>query len=256
MRRPAQHHLGPVARTGWSHPYTGVNGIAVFYNSGDPATPPAPPAVDPNPADPAVPPKPGPPAARTFTQAEVEALAAKEKAQGKRSAAKEFAEKHGFGSIEDAETFIAAARKAQEDALSEQEKLTRQLEADRKKIDDDRAALATDRRTVQLEQALTRRGAIDTDDTPNLQDAMALLERELRATPDADAVAIAEAADRIKARRPDFFGGAAPGAAANQLPPAPGGAPAGGPPARQAGGAKPGDRGRAIAEARGHKTAA
>jgi len=249
MRRPAQHHLGPVARTGWSHPYTGVNGIAVFYNSGDPATPPAPPAVDPNPADPAVPPKPGPPAARTFTQAEVEALAAKEKAQGKRSAAKEFAEKHGFGSIEDAETFIAAARKAQEDALSEQEKREKAL-ADR-----EAAAEAREQAAVQRERAANRRAVLvglgSTGD--DLEDAAALL----RVADDADDAAVAEAAAKLKERRPELFG-VTPATAppANQLPPAPGGAPAGGPPARQAGGAKPGDRGRAIAEARGHKTAA
>lgn len=255
MRRPAQpHRLGPTA-TAWAHPYTGVAGLAVFYNdggdppAGDPETPPAP--------------KPAPPAQRTFTQAEVEALAAKEKAQGKRSAAKEFAEKHGFTSIEDAEEFIAAARKAQEDALSEQEKQARQVEEERRRIEADKAALAAERRTVRLEQTLTRLGAVDTRDEqgneiPNLQDAMALLERELRAQPDADTDAITDAAQRIKARRPEFFGSpaAAQSAPVTQLPPAPGGAPAGGPPARQAPTGKPGDRGREMARLRGHKPAA
>lgn len=228
MRRPAQHPL-PGIRSAWAHPYTGLTGLSVFYNDGgDPA-----PAGDPAPE----PPKPAPPAQRTFTQAEVEALAAKEKAQGKRSAAKEFAEKHGFTTIEDAEAFIAAARQAQEAALSEQEKQARQVEEDRRKLEAEKASLAEERRTVRLEQALTRLGAIDTRDEqgneiPNLQDAMALLERELRTIPDVDPDAIAAAAGRIKARRPEFFGATPAPAAPQVLPPAPSGAPAGGPPSR------------------------
>ncbi|WP_331728854.1 hypothetical protein OG693_39555 (plasmid) [Streptomyces sp. NBC_01259] len=251
MRRPALHRTRrPAASSAWAHPYPAGLFSPVFYNDGG-----DPPAGDPAPADP---PKPAPPAQRTFTQAEVEALAAKEKAQGKRSAAKEFAEKHGFTTIEDAETFIAAARKAQDDALSEQEKQARQVAEERRTIEADKAALAAERRTVRLEQSLTRLGAIDTGDTPNLQDAMALLERELRATPDADADAITEAAERIKARRPAFFGVPTPAdpAPASQLPPAPGGAPAGGAPARQTPTGKPGDRGREMARLRGHKPAA
>lgn len=251
MRRPTQHHRTPAIQSAWAHPYAGTTALGVFYNDGgDP-----PPGGDPSPQDP---PKPAPPAQRTFTQPEVEALAAKEKAQGKRSAAKEFAEKHGFSTIEDAETFIAAARQAQEDALSEQEKQARQVAEERRTIEADRAALAAERRTVRLEQALTRLGAIDAEDAPNLQDAMALLERELRDTPDADTDAIAAAAERIKSRRPAFFGAATPAdtAPVSQLPPAPGGAPAGGPPARQTPTGKPGDRGREMARLRGHKPAA
>jgi hypothetical protein len=250
MRRPTQHHTTP-ASTVWAHPYTGVASLGVFYNDGGAGD-----ASDSASTDGQAP-KPAPPAQRTFTQAEVEALAAKEKAQGKRSAAKEFAEQHGFTTIEDAATFIAAARKAQEDALSEQEKQARQVAEERKTLEADRAALAAERRTVSLEQALTRLGAIDTDDAPNLQDAMALLERELRTTPDADTDAITAAAERIKTRRPAFFGATQPAdSAVTQLPPAPGGAPAGGPPARQAPTGKPGDRGREMARLRGHKPAA
>lgn len=238
MRRPAQHHYGPTARTTWAHPYTGALRLAVFYNDGG-----DPPAADPAPADP---PKPAPPAQRTFTQAEVEALAAKEKAQGKRSAAKEFAEKHGFGSIEDAEQFIATARKAQEDALSEQEKREKAL-ADR-----EAAAEAREKAAVARERAANRRAALvslgATGD--DLEDAAALL----RVADDADDAAIADAATQLKQRRPELFG-IAPDPAANQLPPAPGGSPAGGPPSRQNGTSKPGDRGREMARLRGHQRA-
>lgn len=240
MRRPAQHNLGPTARTAWAHPYAGVTGLAVFYNDGG-----DPPASDPAPADP---PKPGPPAARTFTQAEVEALAAKEKAQGKRSAAKEFAEKHGFGSIEDAETFIAAARKAEEDSLSEQQKREKAL-ADR-----EAAAEAREKAAIVRERAANRRAVLvglgSTGD--DLEDAAALL----RVADDADDATVADAAAKLKERRPELFGiTPTTDPAATQLPPAPGGAPAGGPPSRQSGTGKPGDRGREMARLRGHQRA-
>jgi hypothetical protein len=255
MRRPAHHHLGPVART-WAHPYHGVAGLAVFYNDGgqNPAVPPVvPPTTDPA----GDPPRPGPPAVRTFTQAEVEALAAREKAQGKRSAAKEFAEKHGFGTIEDAEEFIAAARKAQEDTLSEQERAQKQLAEDRARVESERTTLAAERRTLRREQALARLGAVDiTDDQgnviPNLADALAMLDRDLSSVPDADEQAVTEAATRLKARRPELFGAPATAPAGGQMPPAPGGAPAGGPPPRQVPAGKPGDRGREMARLRGH----
>lgn len=239
MRRPRLHRPIPAIEA-WARPYTGVASMAVFYN-GDPNTPPAPvPAPAPAPA-PVDPPKPGPPTQRTFTQEEVEALAAKEKAQGKRSAAKEFAEKHGFTTIEDAEAFIAAARQAQEAALSEQEKQAREFAEKQRKFEADQAAFAASQRALNLEKALTRLGALDlTDDqgneVPNLQDAMALLERELREAPDADEAAITEAAGRIKKRRPEFFGSPAATPAPQTLPPAPSGAPAGGPPRTPAAG--------------------
>ncbi|MFJ1900527.1 hypothetical protein [Streptomyces sp. NPDC088115] len=214
----------------------------MFYNDGG-----DPPAGDPAPTDP---PKPTPPAQRTFTQAEVEALAAKEKAQGKRSAAKEFAEKHGFTTIEDAETFIAAARQSQEAALSEQEKRERAL-ADREARADAREKAAADReRVANRRSILVGLGSTGED----LEDAAALL----RVADDADDSTINAAAEALKARRPELFGAARPAAdpTAPQLPPAPGGAPAGGPPARQTPTGKPGDRGREMARLRGHKPAA
>ncbi|MFF8422937.1 hypothetical protein [Streptomyces sp. NPDC015680] len=209
MRRPTQHHTTP-ANTVWAHPYTGVTGLGVFYNDG--GDPPAP--------DPADPPKPAPPAQRTFTQAEVEALAAKEKAQGKRSAAKEFAEKHGFSTIEDAETFIAAARKAQDDALSEQEKREREL-ADREARAEAREKAAEVReRAANRRAVLVGLGATGDD----LDDATALL----RVPDGADEATLQEAAVALKTRRPELFGTTP--APAGALPPAPAGAPAGGPP--------------------------
>jgi len=252
MRRPAQHRPGPTPAPGWAHPYTGLAGLAVFYNDG---------GTDPAPA-PSPTPKPGPPAApaaATFTQEDLERIAAKEKSQGERAGARkaleEFAAEHGFSNVDDAKAFIEAARKAQEDALSEQERAQKKLEDDQKAIATERQTIAAERRTLRREQALSRLGAIDaTDDQgntiPNLQDALAMLDRDLAATPDADEQTVAEAAAKLKARRPELFGTTSP-AQAGQMPPAPGGAPAGGPPPRTAPAGRPGDRGREMARLRG-----
>lgn len=216
MRRPTQHHNIPAIHSAWAHPYTGVAGLGVFYNDGGAAD-----ASDPASTDGQAP-KPAPPAQRVFTQAEVEALAAKEKAQGKRSAAKEFAEKHGFSTIEDAETFIATARKAQDDALTEQQKREKDL-ADREAKAEAREKAAEAReRAANRRAILVGLGATGDD----LEDASALL----RVPDDADDTTLQDAADKLKARRPELFGATPTPAAAAVLPPAPGGAPAGSPP--------------------------
>ncbi|MFB7222460.1 hypothetical protein [Streptomyces sp. NPDC056227] len=214
MRRPTQHHTTP-ATTAWAHPYTGVTGLGVFYNDGG----------DDGPAGTdGQAPKPAPPAQRVFTQAEVESLAAKEKAQGQRAGARtaleEFAAEHGFSNVDDAKAFIAAARKAQDDALTEQQKREREL-ADREAKAEAREKAAEAReRTANRRAVLVGLGATGDD----LDDASALL----RVPDDADEATLQDAADKLKARRPELFGAPAPAAAV--LPPAPGGAPAGGPP--------------------------
>jgi F0F1-type ATP synthase epsilon subunit len=256
MRRPAQHRTGPAA-PGWAHPYTGTDALAVFYNDG--GNPPVASAGDPSPAP--QPPKPAPPVTPTvsMTQDELNALAAKEKDQGKRAGARQaledFAKEHGFSNVDDAKAFIATARQAQQEALSEQERAQQQLEADRKRIEQQQAEIASTRRAMQREQALTRLGALDVLDdqgqvaAPNLQDALAILERELRDTPDAEPADVAAAAARVKQRHPALFG-QAPAPQSSLLPPAPGGAPATG---QRPGGAthKPGDQGREMLRRRG-----
>lgn len=235
MRRPAQHHPIPGITSTWAHPYTGVAALAVFHNDGgDP-----PEGGTPNPANP---PKPAPPAQRTFTQAEVEALAAKEKAQGKRSAAKEFAERHGFSTIEDAEAFIAAARESQDAALSEQQKRERELTEREAKAEAREKAAEARERTANRRAVLVSLGATGDD----LDDATALL----RVPDDADDTDVQEAADALKKRRPELFGTshqADPAA----VPPAPTGLPAAGVPRPGANQPKPGERGLAMLKRRG-----
>lgn len=248
MRRPTQHHRIPVIHTAWAHPYTGVAGLGVFYNDGG-----DPPAGDtPSPQDP---PKPGPPAGRTFTQDELTALAAKEKAQGERAGARAALEKVaadlGFTNLDDAKAFIEEGRKAKEAQMSEYEKRERELADREAKADAREKAAAARERIANRRAILAGLGATGVD----LEDAVALL----RVPDDADDTAIIEAAEALKGRRGELFGTARQDDSLNpvsQLPPAPGGAPAGGPPARQTPTGKPGDRGREMARLRGHKPAA
>ncbi|MFF8910503.1 hypothetical protein [Streptomyces olivaceoviridis] len=220
MRRPTQkHRLGPTPAPGWAHPYTGPAGLAVFYNDG--GTPPTP---TPAPADP---PKPSPPPAPTpvpqFTQEDLDRIAAKEKAQGQRAGARQaledFAAEHGFNSVDDAKAFIAAARKAEEAMKTEEQKRQEELDRREQELAARETAATTRERAAARRAVLVSLGAAGDD----LEDATALL----RIADDADEQAIQEAATALKERRPELFG-AKPAPQPSLLPPAPGGAPAGG----------------------------
>nr|WSZ21149.1 hypothetical protein OH837_49365 [Streptomyces canus] len=260
MRRPAQQPYGPTARTAWAHPYRGVTRLGVFYNDGGqggaPATPPTPTPADL--AARAVPPAPAPAAqppnaddtvlldhgtGQPMTQAAFSKIMARENAKGRRNVLREISEAAGvpFDDNFDVTQFgkvFQEAEKARQERLTEEQKRQEELanretalHAERTRLEQEAAALKASQATLVREQALIRLGAMDlTDDkgavtAPNLQDAMAMLERDLRQTPDADPAAVAAAADALKKRRPELFG-AAP--AAQTLPPAPSGGPAGG----------------------------
>lgn len=247
MRRPAQHRPGLAAAHGWTHPYTGLQALGVFYNDGGGnPTPPEP--------SPAEPPKPGPPPSPTpipqFTQDDLDRIAAREKAQGQRAGARQaledLAKELGFTKPDDVKTFVETARKAQQDALSEEERRRQELEQREQAIADREAAAIARERAAIRKSALLQLGATGTD----LEDALALLERDLRDTPDADEQTVQATAEALKERRGALFG-AAPAPQPGQMPPAPGGAPAGGPPPRQAPSGRPGDRGREMARLRG-----
>lgn len=219
MRAPAQHRRpGHTTAPGWTHPYTGLPGIAVFYNDG--GTPPA------------DPPKPSPPPAapetgKQFTQEELERIAAREKSQGERAGARkaleELAQELGFTNPDDVKTFVATARKAQQDALSEEERRRQELERREAELAAREAAAIARERAANRRAVLAGLGATGDD----LEDAAALL----RVDDDADEAAVREAAEKLKERRPELFG-TRPAPQASPLPPAPGGAPAGAPPAR------------------------
>lgn len=245
MRRPAQHPIRPAA-PGWAHPYTGPLELAVFYNDGG----------DPPATDPATMPKPGPPPnpapAPQYTQDDLERIAAKEKDQGKRAGARQaledLAKELGFTNPDDVKAFVAAARQAEDAKKTEDQKRAEELARREQELNAREAAAVARERAAIRTSVLAQLGATGTD----LEDALALLERDLRDTPDADETAVRTAAEALKERRAALFG-AAPTPVPGQLPPAPGGSPAGGPPPRQAPAGKPGDRGREMARLRGHK---
>ncbi len=235
MRAPAQHrHPGLTATPGWAHPYTGAQGLAVFYNDGG-GNPPTPSPTD-------IPPKRTAPAPGDtgdqvvmpqdkFTQNMTE-----QRRRGRHAAYREIAEAAGIDF--DVDTFDPKAfaqsfkeaqaarqallteeqRRAEELAQREQDVAAQKAQAD-KLLADARA----EARQVKIRSALVRLGATGDD----LEDAAALL----RVPDDADDDAITQAADALKARRGELFG-TAPAPKPSTLPPAPGGAPAGAPPAR------------------------
>jgi hypothetical protein len=243
MRAPAQHRRpGLTPGTAWTHPYTGIQGLATFYNDGG-----NPSAGDPTPT---TAPKPGPPPntapAPQFTQEDLDRIAAKEKAQGLRAGARQaledLAKEMGFTSPDDVKTFVEAARKAQQDALSEDERRRQELEQREQQLAAREAAAAERERVANRRAILASLGATGVD----LEDAAALL----RAPDDADDQALREAAEALKGRRPELFG-QKPAQQPNPLPPAPGGAPASGTPNRGPG-EKIGSRGLEMARLRGH----
>lgn len=216
MRRPAQHRPA-LAAPGWAHPYTGLPGIAVFYNDG--GTPPA------DPPKPAPPPTPTP--VPQYTQEDLERIAAKEKDQGKRAGARQalddLAKELGFTTPDDVKTFVATARQAQQEALTEEERRRQELERREQELAAREAAAIARERAANRRAVLAGLGATGDD----LEDAAALL----RVADDADEQAVREAAEALKQRRPELFG-TRPAPTPSPLPPAPGGAPAGAPPAR------------------------
>ncbi|MEV5451585.1 hypothetical protein [Streptomyces sp. NPDC052535] len=265
MRRPAQHPARTdLAAPGWVHPYTGLPGIAVFYNDGGSQDGGQSPTPVPSPADLAnrAPQLPTPvlptdtaqyvldkETGQPMTQAQFSRIMTRENAKGRNKILREVCEAAGIPFdhentdvsrltqvLKDAETTRQAQLSEDQRRTEELTKAQQALQAEKAKAEQERAAIQAERRTLAREQALTRLGALDQVDdqgqvtAPNLQDALAMLERDLRDNPDADAAALATAAEALKKRRPELFG--AP-AAPQTLPPAPSGGPAGGNAPRQ-----------------------
>lgn len=258
MRRPTQHHNTPAIHTAWAHPYTGVPALGVFYNDG--GDPPNPSSQAPTPADLAVraaqqqdpTARQGPPAplvdqetGLAMTQARFSKIMAREHSKGRFNAIRELAEAAGIpfdGVLSESETFdpssfvklFKEAKEAREAQLSDEQRKAEAL-AERERAADARDAAAAEReaaaarrdRDSLIRASLVRLGATGDD----LDDAAALL----RVADDADETVITEAATALKERRPVLFGGTP---APQTLPPAPGGAPAGGPPPRTPAGGK------------------
>lgn len=251
MRRPTQHHNIPAIHSAWVHPYAGVTGLGVFYNDG--GNPPAPAPVVPSPADLAArvtPPAPAAPAPNvdpddekvTFTQRRLNTIMASEKEEGRRSALRALAESAGLNpdqvDLDQVGKLIKDANEANRQRMSDIER--QQADAQAATAAAAQQVAAADAKAqaaqalayeVQQQMALIRLGANPDD----LADVTALLRNDLTGIDQPTEAQIREKAEALKARRPTDFGGTPTPQA---LPPAPGGAPAGGTPPRTPAGGK------------------
>ncbi|WP_329203965.1 hypothetical protein [Streptomyces sp. NBC_01435] len=252
MRRPALHRTRySVIPSAWAHPYPTGPWSPVFYADGDPDPAATPPGDDstgtPKPKPPAT--RPGPTDGELIVRSDwLEQKLTAEKDSGRRNGNQRLAADLGFDDVNGLRQYVEDKKKAEQAQLSETERRAQELEERERKLAERETQADALVRAASRRAILVGLGATGAD----LDDATALLRVENDATDD-DVTAAAEA---LKSRRPELFGVRQADLTTTQLPPAPSGAPAGGPPARQTPTGKPGDRGREMARLRGHKPAA
>jgi colicin import membrane protein len=159
----------------------------------------------------------------TITQAEMGRIAAREKREGRNSGQLELAKELGFETVDAMKAAAQRQKDAEDAAKTEAQRAIDDAKAEKDASARERAEAAAERRTARMERALIRLGVGDDD----LDDAIAM--REMRELPaDADADAIADAAQKLKDRRAGLFGGKAADDENEERPPAarlPGGKP-------------------------------
>lgn len=136
---------------------------------------------------------------RLLTQEDVERIASKEKAQGRRAGQRELLEEAGFADADEFRAFVEAARRREQEALTEQQRREQEVAqreaAAARREEEARQRLAEANRRA----ALVSLGATD----ENLEDALALL--SARVSTDADEDALAAEAKALAERRPELF---------------------------------------------------
>ncbi|WP_435058509.1 hypothetical protein [Streptomyces sp. bgisy060] len=189
----------------------------------------------------------------TVTQRRMNLLLTREKDQGRQAALRALATEAGLDpdSVDAAalKQVLADAKKLKDAQLSDEQRreaefAQREQALAAREAAAEKAAAAAEARLQEAARSaqLVSLGATGED----LEDALLLLNKALDDEPDADAAAVAKAAEALKKRRPLLFGVSAE-PVKPVSPPAPGGSPAGGPPQRQTSVGKPGDAGRAMA---------
>jgi hypothetical protein len=138
---------------------------------------------------------------REWKIGDLQRLAADEKRQGKRAGQREVLEQLGVTDLDAAKALIASAQEQQRKDETEAQRKQREADEKAAAADREKAIAAEERRAASLERALIRRGVGDAD----LDDAVALLQKQLGQ--DADADAIAAEADKLKERRAELFDG-------------------------------------------------
>jgi hypothetical protein len=196
----------------------------------------------------------------TFTQRRLNKIMQDEKEEGRRAALRAFAESAGLNAdqidFDQVGKLIKDAQESNRQRMTDVERreADAQAAADRaaqQVAEAEKATLAAQElaRDAQQRIVLTGLGVRPED----LMDVSALLRNDLTGVDNPTEVQIRETATKLKDRRPGDFGGVA---APQALPPAPGGAPAGGPPQRTPAGGKDAVReaARARAESMGLRT--
>lgn len=177
---------------------------------------------------------------KTFTQEDIDRIAAREKGQGERAGSKTVLEAMGFTTAEEAKKFVDEQRAAQAAALTEQQKKDADLAAREAAAN---AAQATAAQAI-LDSRKTTALAVAGVAGANLPDAMLLLQIPA----DADDAAVTAAIDGLKTRRPELFAAVVP---PKTKPPLPNGTPGTTPPPNGSGGGQtPGEKGKAEAARR------
>lgn len=138
---------------------------------------------------------------RTFTQDDVNRMMTSEKRQGRDAGQRELLDSLGFKDADEATAYLQRVRKQEEDNLTDQQRREREIESKETQAERERREAAEEKHTSRMERALIRRG-VDEDD---LDDAVVLLSRNVKQGDDLDT--IAEAADSLKERRAELFGG-------------------------------------------------
>lgn len=144
---------------------------------------------------------------RTLTSKELESMTARAASRGSRKAVKTLRDELGFESVDELKAFIASQRKAEEEALSDQEKATKAAEARTLEADAEKLAAGALRRSVQIERQIVRAGVTDEKKTERIA---TLVQAELDSdlTPEEWDEALATSVGSLQKDMPELFAGA------------------------------------------------
>lgn len=163
--------------------------------------------TDPTPPTP-TPPAPAPAPAATFTQEQLNAIAAREKDSGKKSGRTErdaeLASLLGV-TVDDLPGHLESLKTEADSRKSEAQRATEAATTAKAAADKAIADAALERHAMRVERALLRAG-VPADDGDLLSDAVTLV----RVDPAADDAALTAAIDAVKGRHPTMFGAAKP----------------------------------------------
>jgi hypothetical protein len=138
----------------------------------------------------------------------VNAIATREKAEGREAAVKAITEQLGYPP-EEAKKILDAAKDAENALLSEAQKAAAKAAEDQTKANDDLALARRIARDAALTVALTAHGVVpELDDKGNMTGRAARIVKLLEVGDDADAVAMTAAIEKLKTEEPALFTGA------------------------------------------------